>query len=500
MGVDRHRASNALVPGESLTVDIWETVAKLARTLLGNEAASASPRDLSKVEAAIVPERGGRKKKTFTSEPDQLAGVEVLPEYEFILQAVRAGCPSIFVTGKAGTGKSTLIHWLRSKLDSCAVVAPTAVAAATIQGDTIHSFFGLPPRLIDPGESHPTSTKVRLVLENIKCLIVDEVSMVQPNLIDTMSNILRSARGNQLPFGGVPVVFVGDLLQLPPVVSSPEEAVYFSHRYRTRYFFSADIFREQQIVPVVLTKVRRQADTEFIEALNRIRLNDDCREAVALFNRRCFRDKPAGPVNGVYLVPTNKAARTINMRELDRLPGDVRLYEARVTGDVPANKWKLTAVDRLELKVGAKVIFLKNHKPDWINGDLGTVVGLDADSIRVRKEKTDNVVVVGRETWQKYKYKYDYETRRVEAEVVGTFEQFPVALGWTITIHKSQGLTLGDLTLDLGGGAFAEGQTYVALSRARTLEGITLVNPISMRDVRTDPVVLDFYRNLGIDR
>lgn len=481
-------------------MDIWDTVAKLARTILGDESGSARPRNLSKVEAAIVPERGARKKKTFTSEPDQLAGVEVLPEYEFILKAVQAGCPAIFVTGKAGTGKSTLVHWLRSKLDSCAVVAPTAVAAANIQGDTIHSFFGLPPRLIDSAESHPTSTRIRLVLENIKCLIVDEVSMVQPNLIDTMCNILRSARGKQQPFGGVPVVFVGDLLQLPPVVSSPEEALYFTHRYRTRYFFSADIFSEQQLVPVVLTTVRRQTDGGFVDALNRIRLNDDCGEAVALFNRRCFRDKQAGSANGVYLVPTNKAARTVNMRELDRLKRNIRLYEARVTGDVPANKWKLTAVDRLELKVGAKVIFLKNHKPDWINGDLGTVVGLDVDGIRVRKEKTDNVVVVGREIWKKYKYKYDYETRRVEAEVVGTFEQFPVALGWAITIHKSQGLTLDDLTIDLGGGAFAEGQTYVALSRARALEGITLVKPISMRDVRTDPVVLDFYRNLGIDR
>lgn len=479
---------------------IWDTIAQLARQFLGEGGTSARPRDLSKVEAVIVPERGARKKKTFTSEPDQLAGIEVLSEYEFILRAVQAGCPSIFVTGKAGTGKSTLIHWLRSKLDSCAVVAPTAVAAATIQGDTIHSFFGLPPRLIDPDESHPTSTRVRLVLDNIKCLIVDEVSMVLPNLIDTMSNILRSARRNQLPFGGVPVVFVGDLLQLRPVVSSQEEAVYFSHRYKTCYFFSADIFHEQQVVPVVLSKVRRQADTEFIEALNRIRLNDDCRGAVALFNRRCFRDKPTGSANGVYLVPTNKAARTINMRELDRLSGDVRLYEARITGDVPANKWNLTAADRLELKSDAKVVFLKNRKPDWINGDLGTVVGMDADSIRVRKEKTDNVVVVGREIWQKYKYKYDYETRRVEAEVVGTFEQFPVALGWAITIHKSQGLTVDDLTLDLGGGAFAEGQTYVALSRARTLDGISLTKPISMRDVRTDPVVLDFYRNLGIDR
>jgi ATP-dependent exoDNAse (exonuclease V) alpha subunit len=154
----------------------------------------------------------------------------------------------------------------------------------------------------------------------------------------------------------------------------------------------------------------------------------------------------------------------------------------------------------LELKVGAKVLFVKNRKPEWINGDLGTVVGMEDDHIRVRKDVTDNVVVVGRETWKKYKYTYDYQTRRVEAEEVGTFEQFPLTLGWAITIHKSQGLTLNALTLNLEGGAFAEGQTYVALSRARRLEGISLARPISMGDVRVDPVVLDFYREIGIDR
>lgn len=480
-------------------MDILGKIAELARNLLG-EGTAVAPRDFSKVQRQVIPEQGERQTKRWTSQPDRLAGIEVLPEYEFILQAVQAGCPAIFVTGKAGTGKSTLIHWLRDKLDSCAVVAPTAVAAASIQGDTIHSFFGLPPRLIDPSENHPTSTRVRLVLENIQCLIVDEVSMVLPNIVDTMSNILRSARGNNLPFGGVPVIFVGDLLQLPPVVSSPEEAVYFSHRYKSHHFFSADIFSEQQIVPVVLTKVRRQADEEFVDALNRIRLDEDSRDAVALFNRRCFRDKLPGTPVGTYLVPTNQSARTINMRELGRLSGETRLYEATISGSVDANKWKLPVPDRLELKEGAKVLFLKNRKPDWINGDIGTIVGLEADHIRVSKEATDNVVVVGRETWNKYKYVYDYATRKVEAEIVGTFEQFPLSLGWAVTIHKSQGLTMDHLTLDLGTGAFAEGQTYVALSRARTIDGITLAKPISMRDVRTDPIVIAFYKHLGLDQ
>lgn len=188
------------------------------------------------------------------------------------------------------------------------------------------------------------------------------------------------------------------------------------------------------------------------------------------------------------------------MRELDRVSGQVRLFEATITGNVAANKWKLPVPDRLELKTGAKVIFLKNRKPDWINGDIGTVVGIEDEHIRVRKDATDNVVLVARETWNKYRYAYDYATRKVEAEIVGTFEQFPLALGWAVTIHKSQGLTLDHLTLDLGDGAFAEGQTYVALSRARTLDGITLARPISMRDVRTDPIVIAFYKRLGLDQ
>lgn len=473
----------------------WDTIAILARHLLGD--AAPIPRDLSEIENRILPEQGKRQVKKFTSVAPPLGDVEILPEYEFIYQALHAGYPSIFVTGKAGTGKSTLILWLSQKLESCAIVAPTAVAAVNVQGDTIHSFFGLPPSHLDPDETFHPNAKARLIMENIKFLIVDEVSMVLPNVVDVMSNTLKSVRGNSLPFGGVPTLFVGDLLQLPPVVSTREETVYFSHRYRTPFFFSADVFQEQKIIPVNLANVRRQADAEFIEALSHIRRNDDCRDSVALFNRRCYRDKERDAVVGIYLVPTNTAAKTINTRKLDRLPGNATIYEAVVTGDLPANRWKLPVSDRLELKIGARIIFLKNKKPNWINGDQGEVVGLESDHIRVKKDGSDNVLIAGKETWQKLKYTYDYDTRKIEREVVGTFEQLPVALGWAITIHKSQGLTLDRLTLDLGGGAFTEGQTYVALSRARTIDGISLARPISMRDVRANPAVLEFYRQLG---
>lgn len=474
---------------------VWDAVGELAKRLLGD--GHSTPRDLSEIDRKIAPERGARRTGHYAAAPTPLTDIEVLPEYEFVRQALAANCPAMFLTGKAGTGKSTLIRWLVGLTDACAVVAPTAVAAITIGGDTIHSFFGLPPEHLDPDEEYRLDKRQRLVVENLKLLIVDEVSMVLPNLVDVIDRTLKSVRRNSQPFGGVPVLFVGDLFQLPPVVATPEERVYFSHRYRSRFFFSAEVFRDTLIQSVQLTRVLRQVDAEFVEALNRIRVGEEYRDALALLNRRCFRDRSGEP-EGIYLVPTNRMARTINSRELDRLAGTARLYEAKVTGSVPLNKWRLPAPDRLELKVGAKVMFVKNHRPDWINGDIGTVVGLEDDHIRVRKDASDNVVSVAEETWQKLKYTYDYASSKIEREVVGTYQQLPVTLGWAVTIHKSQGLTLDKVVLDLGGGAFAEGQTYVALSRARTIGGLRLIRPIAMRDVKVDPMVVGFYRSLGL--
>ncbi len=475
---------------------VWDKVNKLAKEFLGDQA--PAPADFSALGKAIVPEDAKREDKTFTSYQPAIEGIEVLPEYEFILQALKSGCPSIFVTGKAGTGKSTLIQWLCQQLQGCAVVAPTAIAAINVHGDTIHSFFGLPPAHIDPDGNFTIKDRTRPILENVKYLIVDEVSMVLPNVVDAMSTILKKVRRNNIPFGGVPTIFIGDLLQLPPVVDSQELAVFYSHRYKTPYFFSADIFQDQQVIPVHLTKVRRQSDSEFIEALNRIRLNDKAEAAVELLNRRCYSAN-TDVSKGVYLVPTNAAAKSINTRELDKLSGDLRVYEAAVAGQVPVNQWKLPVPDRLELKIGAKVIFLKNNKPQWINGDTGVVVGLEEDHIRVRKDKSDNVVMVTKEAWHKFKYTYNHQDKKIDREQVGTFQQLPVALGWAITIHKSQGLTLDHLTLDLGAGTFAAGQLYVGLSRAKSIDGITLAKPIAMRNVKVDTAVLEFYRLLGVE-
>lgn len=473
----------------------WDKIGQLAKELLGQTA--PVPADFSVLSRSIIPETAQREDKAFTAHPPDMEGIEVLPEYHFIFQALKSGCPSIFVTGKAGTGKSTLIQWLCQQLKGCAVVAPTAIAAINVHGDTIHSFFGLPPAHIDPDGNFTIKDRTRPTLENVKYLIVDEVSMVLPNVVDAMSTILKKVRRNNIPFGGVPTIFIGDLLQLPPVVDSQELAVFYTHRYKTPYFFSADIFQDQQVIPVHLTKVRRQSDIEFIDALNRIRLNDNAEAAVELLNQRCY-NSDASVAKGVYLVPTNAAAKSINTRELDKLSGDLRVYEAAIAGQVPVNQWKLPVPDRLELKIGAKIIFLKNNKPQWINGDTGVVVGLEDDHIRVKKDKGDNVVIVSKEAWHKLKYTYNQQDKKIEQEQIGTFQQLPVALGWAITIHKSQGLTLDHLTLDLGSGTFAAGQLYVGLSRAKSIDGITLAKPIAMRNVKVDRAVLEFYRLLGV--
>ena len=479
-------------------MSISDEVTKLSQELLGNKA--MGPRNLSSIEELVIPEKSKRHRGKYSSDSEDLSDIEVLPEYEFILGAVKIGCPSFFVTGKAGTGKSTLVKWLSTQIEGCAIVCPTAIAAVNVKGDTIHSFFGLPPVLIDPDKEIQTRDNTHAVLANLNLLIIDEVSMVLPNMVDAMSNILKRVRRSSEPFGGVPTLFVGDLLQLPPVVSSKEESIYFSDRYKSPHFFSADVFAQQQIIPVNLTQVRRQADIEFIEALNHIRLGREHREHVAFFNRSCYRDKnPRGETEGTVLVPTNHAAKQINTRKLNAQLGKLSTYNAEVSGKIPANKWKLPVPDRLELKIGARAILLRNNKPHWVNGDLAEIVGLEHGHIRVRKLNTDNVLVVNRTDWEKIKYTYDYQSKKIEKEVVGTFRQFPIALGWAITIHKSQGMTMEKLTLDLGTGAFCEGQTYVALSRAKTIEGITLARPIKMQDVKVNPIVLEFYKNLGIE-
>ncbi len=424
--------------------------------------------------------------------------IEIIPEYKKALELAVIGGSVVFVTGKAGTGKSTMIRYLTSAIKDSVILAPTAAAAINAGGDTIHSFFGLPARHIDPGEKLHLNSKSKAVAQQMHTLIIDEASMVTPNIVDAMDVMLRRARKKDEPFGGVSVVFVGDLLQLPPVISTHEERQYFKERYETQFFYSADVFDEIDIIPVHLTRVRRQADARFIEALGWVREGVNMTAALKYFNSNCLKSH-ADLNNPMWLVATNAAAHSINARRLAELPGETKSFIANVTGDTPADRWRLSAPERLELKVGAKVVFLRNNRPKgWINGDTGVVISMGSDTIMVRSDISGEALEVGRMSWERYAYTYDEKTKKIDKEVVGSFEQFPVSLGWAVTIHKSQGMTLESAIIDLGNGAFSDGQTYVALSRCRRVEGLRLARNLNERDIKANKEALEFYRVIGV--
>jgi len=468
-------------------------ILNLAKRLLGVDDPLTT--DLAKINAELTP--ANERKSVVLEDPKQsLEDIEVLPEYEFVLQAVKEEYPAIFVTGRAGTGKSTLIRFLMEKIRNCAVVAPTALAAINVRGSTIHSFFNIPPRILNPDEVFKPRVRILPVIEVLGALIIDEISMVTPDLIDCINNSLKKARRDFRPFGGIPVIFVGDLLQLPPIVRDAEATRYYSDRYRTPYFFSADVFNETELIPIELTKVFRQTELEFVNILDRIRLNNDHRDSVAKINRDCYRDRVPNDFPSLYLVPTNAAARAINTQKLDEIDEELFTFEAVVAGRFDVSKDRFQAPYNLEIKVGAQVLFVKNNKPLWVNGTLGRIKSIEDDQIRVEIEGKGHTVSVDKAVWEKIEYKYDIGKQKIETEIVGSFKQYPITLGWAITIHKSQGMTLDSVRIDLGNGAFCSGQTYVALSRCRSIDNISLDKPISMRDVKADQMILDFYKRL----
>lgn len=474
-------------------MSIWSDIGDLAKRLLGADA--PRPVDLSKIDRDIAPSRKTQPQRSVSQDTDP---IEILPEYQFVLEAIKRGCPSIFVTGRAGTGKSTLIHYLSKEIRNCAVLASTGLAAINVHGSTIHSFFSFPPRVLNPDEAFNPKRGIVPVIENLGALVIDEVSMVKPDLVDCISNSLKKVRRDPRPFGGVSVIFVGDLLQLPPVVSDSEEAKYYTDRYRSPNFFSADIFKEVELFPIELKKVFRQTNLEFVNLLDRIRLNSDHREAVARINRVCFRDLDPNFVPSLFLVPTNALAKAINTQSLNDLQAPLHIFEAIIKGRFDVQKDRFQAPHRLEIKEGAQILFVKNKRPYWLNGTLGTVTNIGKNTLRVEIQNTGNTVTVQRESWKKIEYKYDRLKKRMIWETVGWFTQFPIRLGWAITIHKSQGMTLESVSINMGErGAFCSGQTYVALSRCKTLDGISLVRPISMNDVKADQAILDFYKRLN---
>ena len=421
-------------------------------------------------------------------------------DFKYALDALEKTGQSLFITGKAGTGKSTLLQLFRNTTKKkVAVLAPTGVAALNVQGQTIHSFFGFPPRIITPSEAARRVTRKDLLrlYKNLEVLIIDEISMVRADMLDGMDKFLRINRENFRPFGGVQVVFFGDLFQLPPVVTrDPVESSYFNEYYESPYFFSAKIFQEPdfQLDMLELRKVYRQESRHFLRLLEAVRINEIDYDDLEDLNER--HAPHFNEMEGyITLCARNATADRINQRELSQLDTPEFEFLASVKGQFDPGLYPTDAA--LRLRLGAQVMFVRNDQEErqFVNGTIGKIIQLNQDSIVVETEEyggKKRKIDVPKIEWEIIRYRAS-ATGSIETEVAGSFTQYPLKLAWAITIHKSQGKTFDRVLIDLGGGAFEHGQLYVALSRCRTLEGIVLRQPIRTQDIITDERVVAFY-------
>lgn len=394
---------------------------------------------------------------------------------------------NIFVTGRAGTGKSTLLNhlsWNTSK--QVVVCAPTGVAALNVGGQTIHSLFLLPIGVIADREIEQSAT-LRKLLNTIDTLVIDEVSMVNADLLDAVDRSLRQARQRPLEaFGGVQLVLFGDPYQLAPVPGDDDERAYFADQYRSMWFFDAKVWQETDLRIFELSTIHRQHEQEFKYMLNAVRHGRVTAEIAEQLNETGAREAPTEGT--ITLATTNATVNRINATELARLPGRVLTAKAEITGEFGGRAYP--ADESLELKVGAQVMFLRND-PDqrWVNGSVGVVTKI-ASTVFVEVDGTDYEVQPA--VWEKYKYSYSTATKQLKRDIVAEFTQFPLRLAWAVTIHKSQGKTYDRAIVDLGTRSFAPGQTYVALSRISSLDGLYLSRPLRPSDIIVDENVRRF--------
>lgn len=389
---------------------------------------------------------------------------------------------NLFLTGRAGTGKTTLLRrFMKEAGENAIVLAPTGVAAMNAGGQTLHSFFKLPPRLIEPQDVKRLRT-ARL-LKAAETIIIDEISMVRADMLDAIDRSLKLNRGSKRPFGGVRMILAGDLHQLPPVVRG-EEAEILRERYGGAYFFHAPAFREAEFALLALKHVFRQADPKFLALLGALRRGTLTPPDQTLLETRVTdRSAVDASETHVVLTPNNANAYRINQARLDELPGEEIHFAAKVQGTFDEKSYPTEA--DLELKEGARVMLIKND-PDgrWVNGSLATMVGVNGANALV--EMDGRTYEIEPADWEKHKYTLDPETKKVSRETVGTFKQVPLRLAYAVTIHKAQGLTLDKVFIDFDSGMFAHGQAYVAFSRARDLEGLELSRPVRPRDLVMD--------------
>jgi len=393
----------------------------------------------------------------------------------------------VLITGRAGTGKTTLIHELcGDKNIKQVVVAPTGVAAFQAGGQTIHSLLQLPPRLQNLSEIQPVRGRNKSVLKNLQRLIIDEVSMVRADLLDKIDYSLRINRGNHAPFGGVQIVMVGDFYQLPPVTPPAEIEMLEAAGYTTLYAPGAKSLRDVKLNVIELQQVFRQTEPEFIAMLGNIRSGQHLGETLEKLNDNCVRPHRAGRTP-LLLTGRNAEAEAYNMAQLTALPGRTQTYEGKITGEFGLVNDQLPAPPSLGLKLNARVMMVKNDQQKrWVNGSLATVVKVTDKNIFIRLDGQNDMHEVDPHTWERYRYNWNAKKNEIDTDVVGAYTQIPVKLAWASTIHKAQGLSLNDVRIDLACGAFASGQAYVALSRAISLAGLSLTHPLKPEDVIVD--------------
>lgn len=408
---------------------------------------------------------------------------------------------SIFLTGRAGTGKSTLLQYFRSSTHkNIVVLAPTGVAAVNVKGQTIHSFFRFRPDITPESVSTIHIRRAqREVYAALDTIIIDEISMVRADLLDCIDSFLRlHGKKKQEPFGGVQMILIGDLLQLPPVVVRGEKEI-FESLYASPYFFDAKVFAEIEWEFLELETIYRQTEDRFIQLLNAVRDNGVTHEDMLLLNSRYKNGfEPLPGEFYVYLTTTNDLADSINRSRLSALKGKEFKYAGEVTGKFEERN--LPTHESLSLKFGAQVMLLNNDPEGrWVNGSIGQVVDIlhhdGEDAVRVRLDNGVQVDVTPF-TWEMYRFVYDEEAKRVLSDITGTFTQYPLRLAWAVTIHKAQGKTFSKVVIDIGYGTFSHGQMYVALSRATCFEGIVLRKPILKHHIMTDKRVLTFMEKL----
>lgn len=398
----------------------------------------------------------------------------------------------VFLTGKAGTGKTTLTkEVMRTRGKHAALLAPTGIAGFNVGGQTINSFFGFSIGIYDMREIPISECPNIELFRELDLLVIDEMSMVRADMLDRIDVALRSWRGVDEPFGGVQMLFIGDCLQLSPVVSEAEREVFYE-LYRLSWWFGAKVLQMVDFEALELLKSHRHSDPAFESILDHIRENREHRDYVAQLNRACYRDVDPNFQPDLVLTCTNKQADRVNGEHFNSIDAPARTYKANINGSMNA-AGRLPSPEILALKVGLQVMVTKNIA-GAVNGSIGHVIALHDDEVSIRLVRSEVVVRIGRVIWEKISHKLS--PKGIESSVVGEFEQIPLTVGKAVTIHKSQGLTLDSVEIDLGSGAFAAGQTYVALSRCRTIGGIKLTRPIGMKDVRADTNILQFHRFL----